>query len=177
MIFGDFRTTGLEHSYQIEPPGYSQPQKLYHYYYKGFMLDRSKNFVWKVGPPFFIIDGQGTSGITIEMIPTLSKYREKEISGITRLHYTELDLQIDRWKETRNLYYRNGPLWKIIGNKTPTITYFKNNPIETRETYTMIPLYEQNGYPPKYSTGTPCVDNYNFKLKNGKILYTLIAMG
>ena len=79
MIFGDFRTIGLEHSYQVEPPGYSQPQKLYHYYYRGFMLDRSKNFVWKVGPPFFIIEGQGTSGITIELIPTLSKYREKEI--------------------------------------------------------------------------------------------------
>jgi hypothetical protein len=169
MILGDFRVTGLEHSYQIEPPGYSQPQKTYYYYYDGFMTRRPGPifYEWEVGPPFFIISGQGTSGITLELIPTLYKTREKEISGITRYNFAELNLKIGKWKETRNLYYKNGPLWKIVGNRNPKITYFNDKPLEKRETYSIIPLYDQSGIPPKYNTEP---SSYTFHIKNGKVM-------
>lgn len=166
----DFDNNGIAHSYPNTPPGYSDPQILYSFKYEGFMTLRPgpKTYTWSVNPPFHIISGQGTIKVTCQLMPMVTKEREKVISGIPRLDYSELNLSVDKWKETLNLYYKKGPYWKIEGNKTPIIKYSSNGKvIETIETYTLVPQYDQSGVPPKYSTS---IDSYSFNIKNGKIM-------
>ena len=161
----DFDNNGIPHSYPNTPPGYSEPQLIYEFHYDGMLKNTQwdKNYNWSVEPPFYIKSGQGTSGITCELLPILSKEREKILEGPRNLSwrdykYCELNLKINTWSETLNLYYKQGPLWKIEGNKTP-----KSG---TTETYTLLPQYDQTGYPPKYSTDTL---SYSFNIKNGNV--------
>ena len=150
----DFDDRGIAHSYPNEPPGYSTPQILYSFHYDGFMtkLPIPKNYKWEVNHPFYILSGQNTSNITCELMPKLVKNREDSITGLTQLNYThstitgltqltsykytwlaycELNLEISSsWKETLNLYYKQGPLWKIEGNKIPKLnsnSFVRNN--------------------------------------------------
>jgi len=157
----DFDNNGIAHSYPNTPPGYSDPQILYSFTYEGFVLSKPgpKNYTWTVDPPFHIISGQNSAKVICQLMPMVTKTREPIISGITRLNYSELNLTLGSWKETLNLYYKQGPYWKIEGNKTPTL--------KSTETYTLIPQYDQTGQPPKYSTD---VISYSFNIKNGKVM-------
>ena len=166
IYYFDFDDKGLNHSYPNTPPGYSNPQIIYDFHYEGLVtkLPGAKNYIWAVNPPFFILSGQGTSGITCELIPMLVKDREEIKTGPRKLQYrdlkfSELNLEIGRWKETLNLYYKQGPLWKIDGNRNPKIN--------STETYTLIPQYNQTGYPAKYTTDP---NSYSFNIKNGKVV-------
>jgi hypothetical protein len=166
----DFDNNGIAHSYPNTPPGYSNPQILYSFTYDGMLKNTQwcKNYTWKVDPPFHIISGQNESKVTCQLMPMLTKERENIIKGIKRLNYSELNLTLGTWKETLNLYYNKGPYWKIEGNKSPIIKYSSNGkPIESIETYTLVPLYDQSGVPPKYSTDR---DSYSFNIKNGKVM-------
>lgn len=73
MILGTFNDRGLTHSYPNTPPGFSEPQILYHYHYEGWVPSsaqaRGKPYIWNIEPPFYILSGQGTSGITCELKP------------------------------------------------------------------------------------------------------------
>lgn len=159
----------LAHSYPNNPPGYSDPEILYYFHYEGFLTGTQwgKNFEWSVEAPFYIIDGQGTSRISCQLMPNLIKNQEPIKTGARQLiwrdySYRELNLQVGtagKWKGTLNLYYKQGPLWKIEGNKNP-----KLNSIET---YTLIPQYDQTGYPPKNTTDP---NSYSFNIKNGKVM-------
>jgi hypothetical protein len=168
--FYDLDTKGIAHSYQNSPPGYSEAQTLFTFKYEGlldefnFIGQEQKDYVWTVNPPFFIVEGQGTNTIKCEQIPLLTKEREQIIyvnkTPIYRdLKYSDLNLKISRWEESINLYYRQGPLWKIDGNTNPKIN--------TIETYTIIPLYNQKGSPPKNITNN---NSYSFNIKNGKVV-------
>lgn len=165
MIKGDSDNNILTHSYPNKPPEYSTPQVLYKYHYEGPLT--TTNYIWTINPPFYILEGQGTSGITIELYPKNSTSREKIISGVTILEYCELNLQIDSWKESLYLYYKVGPSWKIEGNKFPQITIISGKTVKSTETYKIIPKYDQSGYPAKYSTYP---DSYSFYLDKGKIV-------
>jgi hypothetical protein len=161
----DFDDKGLSHSYPTTPPNYSSPQIIYEFSYEGLIdqLPGPKNYIWSVNPPFYILTGQGTKTITCELIPQLNINNDQILKPNTKISYKdykycELNLQIGKWKETLNLYYKQGPLWKIEGNKNPKIN--------TVETYTLIPQYNQTGFPPKNSTDP---NRYNFNIKNGKV--------
>jgi len=172
MIISNYNIEqGLEHSYPNTPPNYSDPQILYTFTYEGIMTSErflnshpgEKIFTWTINPPFFIISGQGSTQITCELIPKLNINKEIEKTAVRKLKYTkyeysELNLTVEKYSESINLYYKQGPLWKIEGNKTPTIN--------TTETYTLIPKYIQTGYPPKNKTN----DSYTFTLTNGKVM-------
>lgn len=172
----DVDDKGLAHSYPMHPPGYSAPQLIYSFYYSGIVTKIpgwTKNHIWTVDPPFFILSGQGTSGITCELIPKLLINREPIKIGIRKLKwrdikYSELNLQIGKWKETLNLYYKQGPLWKIEGNTNPKIEIspVTGKVIKKIETYTLVPKYDQSGYPPKNETDPK---SYSFDIKNGTI--------
>lgn len=155
----------LEHSYQIQPPGYSTPQILYSYYYKGFITSIAgpKTYIWTVDPPFYIVSGQTTINITLELRPQLNINQETIVGEGKTKHrdykYCKLNLQIEHWSEYRELYYQQGPIWKITGNKFPKTG--------TTETYTLTPKYDQTGYPPKNSTD---FNFYSFDVKNGKVM-------
>ena len=176
VYYFDYDDKGLAHSYPVTPPGYSDPQVFYNFHYEGFLKNTiyDKNYTWTVDPPFHIISGQNTSGITCQLMPKLEKEQEKIITGARKLAYrdykfSELNLQIGKFKETLNLYYKTGPLWKIVGNTNPTLTY---SPATGRinqniETYTLIPQYDQSGVPPKNLTETT---TYSFNIKNGKVM-------
>lgn len=154
----------LAHSYQIHPPKYSEPQLLYTFYYEGFLKgsNRETTYNWTIDPPFYILSGQGTSIITLELLPKLNKDQEPIITKNNIKYrdykYSNLNLQMGNWKESRNLYYKQGPLWKIEGNKNPKIN--------TKETYKITPQYNQIGNPPKNSTN---FNFYNLDVKNGKV--------
>lgn len=177
---------GLDHSYQIEPQGYSEPQILYKFYYSGGTLDVLKlagtnDIMWSIDYPFYIIDGQGTTGVTIALIPVLTKEREKiiTVTGLTQIKYTYRDLKYSilnlkigkcdniRWEENLELKYKQGAAWIIEGNNFPIITKNINNKIiPTIETYTIKPAYSQSGNPPKNITNP---DSYTFKVKGGRV--------
>lgn len=164
--FYDFDDKGLAHSYQDEPPGYSNPKILYTFKYEGLVdrINKPKDYIWTVNPPFFIVNGQGTKNITLQMIPELTKERESILNVIRNLtfrdlKYSELNIKVLKWDETLNLYYRQGPLWKIEGNRNP-----KKSKIET---YKIIPQYDQSGFPPKNKTN---INSYSFMVKNGKVI-------
>lgn len=173
----EYEDYGLDHSYQIEPPSYSEPQILYNFYYSGGTMDvlslsGTKELIWAVKEPFYIVSGQGTTNITLALSPILTKDREPiiTVTGITTIKYTyrqldhcDLTLTIKRnnviiWEDVLNLYYKQGSIWKIEGNKNPKIN--------TIETYTISPLYIQSGNPPKNTTHP---DSYSFKVKDGKV--------
>ena len=149
----DIIYNNIEHSYINTPPGYSTPQKLYNFSYKGSTLTE---YIWSVDPPFFILTGQNTPKITCELIPKLSKNKECNFS-ILKLNN----------EESITINYTEGPKWKIEGNKNPKIEMIDNKYIPTVETYTLIPQYDQTGYPPKNSTDP---NSYNLNIKNGKIV-------
>lgn len=172
----DVDDKGLPHSYPEQPPGYSEPQRIYQFEYTGFVTkipNWTQNHIWTVDPPFFILSGQGTSIITCELMPKLLKDREPIKIGPRKLKwrdikFSELNLQIGKWKETLNLYYKQGPLWKIIGNNNPKLSYDQYGKVERKiETYTLIPQYDQTGYPPKNETDP---NSYSFDIKNGMII-------
>lgn len=156
---------GLAHSYQIHPPGYSEPQLLYTFYYDGFLKGSNRETIynWAIDPPFYILSGQGTSTITLELRPKLNINQEPIKDSGKDMHrdykFCSLNLQMGRWKETRNVYYQQGPLWKLEGNKNPKIN--------TKETYKIIPQYNQIGNPPQNSTN---FNFYKFDVKNGKVV-------
>lgn len=160
---------GLEHSYQNEPPGYSEPQSLFYFHYDGIFNTRpgTRYYNWTVNPPFIIVSGQGLSAITCQLLPQLNTEKEPIVNALNLTYvdykYSTLTLKVGPWEETLNLYYKQGPLWKIEGNKTPII----NEGEKTIETYTLIPQYNQIGYPPKNETNP---DSYSFKIKNGKVI-------
>ncbi len=162
----DYDDKGLQHSYPKEPPGYSSPQILYTFHFDGIVsrLPGPKIYNWEVSPPFYILSGQTTTDITCELIPKLITDREPIITGARKIEYrdikfSELNLTCGKWKETLNLYYKQGPLWKINGNRTPKV--------QTVETYELVPQYNQTGFPPKNSTDP---NSYSFVVKNGKVM-------
>lgn len=164
----DFDDKGIPHSYINTPPGYSTPQIIYNFRYEGLMdrLPGPKNYIWSINPPFYILAGQGTSNINCELRPVLNTEQERILKAERKLiyreyKYCELNLTIGKWKETLNLYYKQGPLWKIEGNKNPKIN--------TIETYTLIPQYNQIGNPPKNFSDP---NRYIFNIKNGKVTKT-----
>lgn len=74
MILGTFNDIGLAHSYPNTPPEHSDPQILYKYHYEGWLQPSThanppRTFLWTIEPPFYIISGQGTSEITVELKP------------------------------------------------------------------------------------------------------------
>lgn len=168
MIIGDFNSEGLAHSYQNEPPGYSEPQILYKYRHEGF-IPPNNAIVWSVDPPFYIVSGQGTLEITLRLVPELSYDCYKIVSGRTVYPYANINIKVGNLFESRNLYYKQGPTWLIEGNKKPIIEIspLTGKVIQKIETYTIIPKYNQIGYPPKCAT---LPDSYTFKIKNGKIM-------
>lgn len=172
-----YEDNGLNHSFQYSPEGYSEPQDIYKFYYKGDTLDvlklpGEKNITWSIDYPFYILNGQGTTGVTIALLPVLTQDREKIIivSGLTQMKYSYRNLKYCpltfkiskcdqiKWEETLNLKYKQGPLFKIEGNMYP-----KKDIIET---YTIIPKYFQNGYPPKNIINN---DSFEFKIKGGRV--------
>ena len=166
--YSDVDDKGLSHSYPSTPPGYSTPQILYSFHYEGIVTRiagyQNYTWTWTVEPPFYILSGQGTSSITCELLPNLNKNQEQMKYGPRKLSYrdykfSELNLTVSRWKETLNLYYKQGPLWKIEGNKSPLV--------KSVETYTLIPQYDQTGYPPKNTTNPI---NYSFNIQNGTVV-------
>lgn len=161
--------------------GFLHPQLLYNCYYNGFVsnMPGTKTYIWSIDLPFEIIDGQGTTGVTCQLTPVLSTNREEIIMDkyknirYRNYKFAELNLQIinstkvGKWKETLNLYYTQGPLWKLQGNIYPTIKKSKDGKvIKSIETYTLIPIYDQIGHPPKNSTDP---NSYSFKLDNGSV--------
>ena len=174
--FFDFDDEGVQHSYPNTPPGYSDPQIIYNFHYSGFLKNTiyEKNYNWEVSPPWYIISGQNSAIVTCQLMPKFTKNRERIVTGARKIvyrdiNYSELNLTMGKWKETLNLYYKQGPLWKIEGNKNPKITYSQaTGKIEQKiETYTLIPQYDQSGYPPKNATDP---NTYSFDIKNGKII-------
>lgn len=159
----------LAHSYPNNPPLFSSPEILYYFHYEGFLLGTQwgKNFNWSIEPPFYIVAGQGTSRIACELIPKLTTQQEPIKTGSRQLiwrdyDFRELNLELGtagKFKSTLNLYYKQGPLWKIEGNKNPKIN--------TVETYTLIPQYDQTGHPPKNTTDP---NSYSFNIKNGRVV-------
>jgi len=169
MIIGSFDNNGLNQSYPNIPPGYSEPQLLYNFHYEGFITQMSKtnNFIWSIDPPFYIYSGQGTSGITLQLMPTTSKY-------CSTLNYSTISLTISgtgqirgQWHENEIIYYKHGAKWEISGNTFPTIKLSSGTTIKTVETYELIPQYDQSSYPPNCST---LPDSYSFSIKNGEIV-------
>lgn len=167
----DYDDKGLPHSYTKAPPLYSEPQTLYSYTYDGFMnnMPGDKVYTWKVNYPFEILSGQGTKTITVQQFPILTREREPIVKTNTAtyrdLKYSDLDLNINGLKESMNLYYRQGPLWRIDGNKSPIIKYSTDGKPNTIETYTIIPLYNI-----KSSNNIINTESYNFVIKNGLVL-------
>jgi len=176
-----FDDKGLGHSYQIFPPNYSEPQITYSYKYDGFMNNVTDTIIfnWSVQSPFYIISGQNTNVVTLELKPPLTKNREEIISGSTisykNLKYSDLNLEIKFappttklgiLKDSMNLYYRQGPLWKVVGNKFPKIKLNSNGRSETIETYKLIPLYTQSDTTPKNITD---FNSYSFVIKGGTV--------
>ena len=172
VYYFDFDDKFLAHSYPNTPQGYTEPQILYSFYYDGFLNDLpgAKWCTWSVDLPFIIVSGQSESIVTCQLLPVLSKNQENMIYGARKLSYRDykysvLNLKLDysgkagTWEEPFNLYYSQGPIWKIVGNKFPKLN--------TIETYTLIPDYNQVGYPPKNSTD---FNNYIFNLKNGVVM-------
>jgi hypothetical protein len=172
---------GLAHSYPNFPPNYSEPQITYSFTYDGFMNNVSVPllFNWSVQPPFYILSGQNTKTITLELKPSLTKDREGFISGSNvtykKLKYSDLNLEIIYeppttkpriLKDSINIYYRQGPLWKIQGNKFPKIKLNTSGKPETIETYELIPQYDQTGFPPKNITEH---NSYTFVIKGGTV--------
>ena len=162
----DDYNTMLSHSYQNHPQGYSAPQIIYNFSYSGMLKNTQwdKDYTWTIDPPFYILSGQSTSNISCELIPKLSKENEKLVKDFRKnthkdYKYSNINLQISKWKESLNLYYKQGPLWKIDGNKSVKIN--------SVETYTLIPQYDQTGQPPKNSTNP---DSYSFDIKNGTVV-------
>lgn len=168
-----FEDFGLTHSYINTPPGYTNPQILYKFHYEGIISKLpNSQYVWSIDPPFFIIDGQGTNTVTLELQPKLTKDREDiiQVTGITGIKYTyrelkycSLNLKMNTVKgiftDVLDLKYKQGPLWKIEGNRNPQI-----NKVTT---YTLIPQYDQIGFPPKNTTDP---NSYSFDIKNGRII-------
>jgi hypothetical protein len=147
VYYFDFDDKFLAHSYPNTPHGYTEPQILYSFYYEGFLTE-----------------------LPGAKLPILSKNQEEIIYGARKLVYRDykfsvLNLKIEyvgkagEWYEAFNLYYSQGPIWKIQGNKNPKLN--------TIETYTIIPDYNQIGNPPKNSTNP---NNYKFNLKNGAVV-------
>ena len=171
----DFDDNGIPHSYPNTPPGYSDSQILYNFHYEGTFSAQTVTYEWSVNPPFYILSGQSTLSITCQQMPMVTKERENVISGITIMSYSDLNLTITYNNtpiyESLNLYYKKGPYWKIDGNKTPILKYDSTGStaklIKSIETYTLIPQYDQTGYPPKYSTN---INSYSFDIKNGKVM-------
>ena len=158
----DFDDKGIAHSYPNTPPSYTSPQILYSFHYEGFLKNTQwdRDYTWTVNPPFFILSGQNDHVITCELIPSLNIAEEQILTGDRKLmwrdyNYCELNLKMATWEETLNLYYKQGPRWKIEGNKIP-----KLNSVET---YTLIPQYQTD----KYSTNPI---TYSFNVKNGKVM-------
>lgn len=164
MIIGDFDDKGLSHSYQNAPPGYSEPQLLYHYHYEGWVSGSSqsigKPYIWNIEPPFYIIEGQGTNSITCELMPINTE-------NCSELKSSVISLQLGKWQEGTTIYYKRGPKWKIEGNKTPKILIISGKTIKNIETYELIPNYDQTGFPTKCATNP---ENYTFSIKNGEII-------
>lgn len=169
----EYDDKGLQHSYPETPPSYSEPQILYSFTYDGFMnnLPGNKIFNWSVNLPFLIVSGQSTKIITIQQLPILTREREPIINTSTvsyrDIKYSDLNLDINGVKCSMNLYYRQGPLWKIEGNKSPKITYSSDGKPQTIETYKLIPQFNTNGNPPKNIINT---ESYNFVVKNGTVV-------
>jgi len=172
VYYFDFDDKFLAHSYPNTPHGYTEPQILYSFYYEGFLteLPGAKFYTWSVDLPFIIVSGQSTSQVTCQLLPILSKNQEEIKYGSRKISYrdykfSELNLKIEyvgkagQWFDVLNLYYSQGPIWKIDGNKNPKIN--------TIETYTLKPDYNQIGNPPKNSTDP---NNYKFNLKNGVVV-------
>lgn len=162
---------GLQHSYHNTPPLYSEPQILYSYTYDGFMNDIPNNiFTWNVNYPFVIVSGQGTNTITLQQYPVLTTQRENIIKTNTvsyrNLKYSDLDLDLNGLKESINLYYRQGPLWKIEGNKYPKLTYSSDGRSQTIETYKLIPLFNTD----LSKNNIINTESYNFVIKNGNLI-------
>ena len=158
----DFDDKGISHSYPNTPPGYSDPQILYKFHYEGNLKNTiyESNYNWDVNPPFYILSGKNEKIVTCELIPQLNTKQENILKGERKLtwrdyKYIELNLSFKVWKETLNLYYKQDPLWKIEGNKTPSLN--------TTETYTITPLYDTKNY----STN---INTYSFNVKNGTVM-------
>ena len=154
---------------------------MYNCYYDGFVsnLPGAKTYIWSIGLPFHIIAGQGTTGVTIQLTPILSRDREEIVMDkyknirYRNYKFAELNLTISnsmkvgKWEETLNLFYAQGPLWKLQGNLYPKIQKDQNGKvIKSIETYTLLPQYVQTGNPPKNSTDP---SSYSFGIQNGVV--------
>lgn len=171
----------LAEPYTNNIQNFINPKAIYNCYYDGFVskLIGSKTYTWSIDLPFHIIEGQGTTGVTIQLVQILSKNREEIIMDKYKniryrdFKFAELNLTISnstkvgKWCETLNLFYAQGPLWKIQGNLFPKIKKSQDGKvIKSIETYTLIPQYNQTSYPPKNSTDS---NSYSFDLDHGTV--------
>jgi hypothetical protein len=165
MIIGNFDNNGLAHSYPNLPPEISEPEILYKYHYEGWVTPTTQSpsiinqYIWNIEQPFYIISGQNTTEITVKLMPIYS--------DSSNVGYCDISLKLGKWYEEKRIFFKKGPQWNIQGNNNPIIKYIGNKLIETIETYTLNPLYDQTGNPPKNST---LPDSYTLKIKGGKIL-------